>query len=56
LRGESRSLQIESLTRPTRLLAHVAATLLAGLAPHVDIVMSSCSAESGKQAQLSPVQ
>jgi hypothetical protein len=56
LRGESRSLQIESLTRPIRLLAHMAATLLTGLSPHVDIVMSSCSAESGKQAQLNPVQ
>ena len=56
LRGESRSLQIESLTRPIRLLAHVAATLLAGLSPRVGIVMSSRSAESGKQAQLNPVQ
>jgi hypothetical protein len=34
----------------------VAVTLLAGLSPHVDIVMSSCSAESGKQVQLNPVQ
>jgi hypothetical protein len=46
LRGESRSLQIESLTRPVRLLAHVAATLLAGLSPHVGIVNSSSLART----------
>ena len=43
LRGESRSLQIESLSRPFRLLAQVAATLLAGLSFHLGIVTSSCS-------------